>query len=1089
MRLSPWLRMLTSRKQTLDRRPTRRRLELELLEDRTLPSGTTFSPIVTASIHDEPRDGLGNSFNTVFDSTVRQTPSAEDRAIAEFDVSRVAAAPVNLAVLDFTLGVNGQGTPLRTYDVYAYAGNGQGDLADFSTPGTKVGTVTLTGSQMGHDYRLDVTSAVQALLGGGNQVIGVRVDPVNDSTPTLFLDATLTINGAPAPSGERGWESIPNVIRMDGVDSFSVEVDVGGAVKAVTLDPFGVYLVAPNAGTVVLHDDGLNGDRVAGDFIYTSGAFRYNTSIIFENDHYIGEPNSPTGVHIVDVGDIKVEELDGTITPFLIRPAVGLLRNDIPLAPSVQVTPSIVTTEHLINISTDANATQRTLRGPANVMYQVTKPLYEQFRDSSDFLMFFSTNKIEQVPRLSSTNFNAGMHLDAKVDYTGSGRDPSDNTAWYGSAGRLQGLNLLDAYDRGIWGANATHELVHQWSAYIDPTMGVTQVGGHYDMHTSAGSLVGGFQWTPNGDGSYTINFDEGRNSATHASEMDLYMMGLLDASQVHPILAYSGPLKQPDNPIVQASEITNTVTIDDIIARHGVRPPATQHDFNLGFVAESHNRLLTPVELTFYEIFAAYYTKPIPAGQPDPHIDYGWQSITRFFGHGTTWSSAAPALRGVSADIVDVAPDPRATAVNQITIVFSDPVTGFDLSDLRLTRDGGSNLLTGAETLASADGITWTLSGLSGLTAALGNYELTLVAAGSGIQGSDGSPLLVSPVETWSKIPAKVTLSTSSTTVAEAGGTASITASLSQVTDTDVSIALAFTGSATLNSDYTRSAAQLTIPAGQTQASLTLTALQDTLDEDDETVIVDITGVTGAVEDDTQTMTAAILDDDPLPSLTIGDATPVVEGNSGAKSVQFVVQLSAASGRTVTVNYATAAVTATSGVDYSAVSNALTFAPGETNKTITVQVIGDRIAEPNETFAVNLSGATNASIANGQGVGTILDDEPRVSINDVSKSEGKKPQTTLFTFTVTLSAAYDQAVTMSFHTVNGTATTGDNDYIAKTGTLTFAPGETTKTITIEVKGDNKRESSETFYLDLFGLSNNALFIKSRGTGTILNDD
>jgi hypothetical protein len=121
--------------------------------------------------------------------------------------------------------------------------------------------------------------------------------------------------------------------------------------------------------------------------------------------------------------------------------------------------------------------------------------------------------------------------------------------------------------------------------------------------------------------------------------------------------------------------------------------------------------------------------------------------------------------------------------------------------------------------------------------------------------------------------------------------------------------------------------------------------------------------------------------------------------------------------------------------------------------------------------------------------VGTILDNEPRISISDVTKSEGKKNQTTLFTFTVTLSAAYDQAVTMSFRTVDGTATTGDQDYVARTGTLSFAPGETTKTLTIEVKGDNKKESDETFYLDLFGNSSNSLFTKNRGVGTILNDD
>jgi len=122
-------------------------------------------------------------------------------------------------------------------------------------------------------------------------------------------------------------------------------------------------------------------------------------------------------------------------------------------------------------------------------------------------------------------------------------------------------------------------------------------------------------------------------------------------------------------------------------------------------------------------------------------------------------------------------------------------------------------------------------------------------------------------------------------------------------------------------------------------------------------------------------------------------------------------------------------------------------------------------------------------------GNGAILDDAPGISIGDVTRAEGKKGQTTLFTFTVTLSATYDEAVTMSFRTVDGTATTSDNDYVTKTGTLTFAPGETTKTITSEVKGDSKKEANETFFLDLFGASGNSLFTKNRGLGTILNDD
>src|SRR5262249_37478955 len=121
----------------------------------------------------------------------------------------------------------------------------------------------------------------------------------------------------------------------------------------------------------------------------------------------------------------------------------------------------------------------------------------------------------------------------------------------------------------------------------------------------------------------------------------------------------------------------------------------------------------------------------------------------------------------------------------------------------------------------------------------------------------------------------------------------------------------------------------------------------------------------------------AALLNDGAwpaVPSITINDAT-VTEGNTGSTNATFTVTLSAASSQPVSVQYATLDGTATAGSDYQAQSGTLTFAPGETSKSITVAVIGDRLAEPNETFSVNLSGATNAGIAVHQGHGTILND------------------------------------------------------------------------------------------------------------------
>jgi hypothetical protein len=223
-------------------------------------------------------------------------------------------------------------------------------------------------------------------------------------------------------------------------------------------------------------------------------------------------------------------------------------------------------------------------------------------------------------------------------------------------------------------------------------------------------------------------------------------------------------------------------------------------------------------------------------------------------------------------------------------------------------------------------------------------------------------------------------------------------------------------------------------------------------------------------------------------PRISIGDVT-LVEGNAGTKSFIFTVSLSDTANERVTVNYATADGTAQAGKDYVATSETLTFDPGQTSKTIAVLVTGDRVPEPDETFFVNLSNPTNGTIADGQSVGTIVDDEPRISINDVTKAEGSSHKTTQFTFTVTLSAAYDQSVTVSFQTLNGTATTSNGDYVASTGSLTFRPGETAKTITIQVTGDSTKEADEYFYLDLLGNSSNSLLSKKRGIGTILNDD
>jgi hypothetical protein len=112
-----------------------------------------------------------------------------------------------------------------------------------------------------------------------------------------------------------------------------------------------------------------------------------------------------------------------------------------------------------------------------------------------------------------------------------------------------------------------------------------------------------------------------------------------------------------------------------------------------------------------------------------------------------------------------------------------------------------------------------------------------------------------------------------------------------------------------------------------------------------------------------------------PLPSVSVSDAS-ITEGSSGTTNVNFTVNLSAVSRETVTVGYSTADNTATAASDYVAQSGGLSFYPGDTAKTISVKVLGDRIVESDETFFVNLTSATNATIADGQGIGTIVNDD-----------------------------------------------------------------------------------------------------------------
>ncbi len=209
----------------------------------------------------------------------------------------------------------------------------------------------------------------------------------------------------------------------------------------------------------------------------------------------------------------------------------------------------------------------------------------------------------------------------------------------------------------------------------------------------------------------------------------------------------------------------------------------------------------------------------------------------------------------------------------------------------------------------------------------------------------------------------------------------ADFTVTLSKAIDRAVTVEYATEdGTATAPSDYTAvTNGTVTIPAGQTTGTAAVEVIGDTLDEDDETFLVNL----GAVDDAANATvsdgegTGTITDDDEPPSLSIGDVA-VKEGKSGIRNATFTVTLSKVIDVPVTVEYATSNGTAKAPSDYEATDGTLTFDPGETSMTVTVKVKGDKTKEKNETFFVDLSDATNATIDDGQGKGAIQNDDKR---------------------------------------------------------------------------------------------------------------
>jgi arylsulfatase A-like enzyme len=293
--------------------------------------------------------------------------------------------------------------------------------------------------------------------------------------------------------------------------------------------------------------------------------------------------------------------------------------------------------------------------------------------------------------------------------------------------------------------------------------------------------------------------------------------------------------------------------------------------------------------------------------------------------------------------------------------------------------------------------------------------------------------------------------------------------------------------GSAHAPGDYLSTSGTLTIAAGSVGASISIAVIGDHTVEGDEQFDVVLSAPQHATIA-APTSTVTVYDNESPPGISVAD-TSVTEGDTGSVAAHFVVSLSVPSTHTVTVDYATADGTATAPDDYTAVADTITFAPGETQATVDVPVIGDTVLETDETFTLGLSNPTNGTLATATATGTILDDDSRPVVtvgNSPAVTEGDSG-TTDAVFTVALDATTTRDVSVDYATADGTASAPD-DYLATSGTVTIPAGETTANITVPVVGDTRYELAESFSI-VIANPVNATLGPDTATAKIADDD
>jgi hypothetical protein len=504
----------------------------------------------------------------------------------------------------------------------------------------------------------------------------------------------------------------------------------------------------------------------------------------------------------------------------------------------------------------------------------------------------------------------------------------------------------------------------------------------------------------------------------------------------------------------------------------------------------------------TSVTILAGSTTGTITITPVDDNVYEGSETVILTLATGTGYSVDSPNSATVTINDNDSAPLATITATDATANETAGDTGSFTVT---LSRSSGSNTTVNYSIGGTATNgtdyntISNSVSIPAGSTTAsitiipvddsISEYDETVVLTVTGGTGySVGSPSSAT-VTILDNDPPLVMISATDSNASEgAGNTGTFTVSLSHTRGADIVVNYSIGGTATNVTDYNSIGTSVTIPAGFTTGTITITPIDDNIYEGSETVILTMATGTGYSVGSPNSATVTIADNESMPTATI-TATDGFANETAGDTGTFTITLSCPSIYSTTVNYYSMGSTATNGTDYNTIGTSVTIPAGSTTGTITITPIDDDIYEGSETVCLFLASGTGYSVGMPNSATVTIVDNESMPVATIAATDSSANETSgdTGTFTITLSCA-STSNTYVYYTVSGTATSG-SDFNSINSSVYFAAGSTTATITLSPYDDSIYEGNETVVLTLTSGSGYTVGSPNSATVTIADNE